>query len=279
MVNEEFDTWGLRLDRLARRMLAAHGREPSWAPALRTLLDHVDRLSISADGRFDRIESDTGTVDFTATARPRPATAHEPAPGRAVPDDVRVRYQRVTGLDAPAARVHDGPHADAVARSHHADAVTVGQDVYFRKDRYAPRTSDGFGLLAHELTHAAAAARPMPPARRDSETNRDAEEFVADEVERLAVRDGTPAPTTPAHRLPAVPVRAVAEQARRVPSVEPVHLPAPSAAPPSPVPAMAASVDRDPTPTPAPPLDLDSLRRSLFHELKRQLRSEFERGA
>ncbi|MFE6922880.1 DUF4157 domain-containing protein [Nocardia sp. NPDC057663] len=279
-MSDEFDTWGLRLDRLARRILAAHGREPSWAPALRTLLEHVDQLSVSADGRFERVESDTGTVDFTAAARPRPETDDEPPPGRAIPDDVRARYERVTGLDAPPVRVHDGPHADTVARNHHADAVTVGQDVYFRKDRYVPQTSDGFGLLAHELTHAAAAARPMPPAHRDGESSRTVEEFIADEVERIAVRDSAPAPAAPAHRLPAMPVRTVPGTARAVPlPTEPAPTPAPSAAVPSPAPAMAASVERDTTAAPANPPDLDSLRRSLFHELKRQLRSDFERGA
>jgi Domain of unknown function (DUF4157) len=40
-----------------------------------------------------------------------------------------------------------------MARRLAASAVTVGNDIYFRSGSYAPHTSDGLGLIGHELVH------------------------------------------------------------------------------------------------------------------------------
>jgi Domain of unknown function (DUF4157) len=50
-------------------------------------------------------------------------------------------------------RVHTGAHADRAARAVSAEAFTVGSDIAFRSGLYAPGTSAGRHLLAHELTH------------------------------------------------------------------------------------------------------------------------------
>jgi hypothetical protein len=50
-------------------------------------------------------------------------------------------------------RVHDGPAADALARSVQARAFTTGRDVFFARGEYRPGTAGGDRLLAHELTH------------------------------------------------------------------------------------------------------------------------------
>jgi len=52
-------------------------------------------------------------------------------------------------------RVHTDPQADKSARSVNALAYTVGSDVVFAGDRYAPHTVAGKRLLAHELAHVA----------------------------------------------------------------------------------------------------------------------------
>lgn len=65
-------------------------------------------------------------------------------------------------------RVHTGREADASARAVDAEAYTVGQHIVFRDGRYRPSSSDGRGLLAHELAHTvqqgdvAATHRPLP---------------------------------------------------------------------------------------------------------------------
>src|SRR5437879_1248547 len=50
-------------------------------------------------------------------------------------------------------RVHADAKAAQSARSLNALAYTVGHDVVFDAGQYAPRTSEGRRLLAHELTH------------------------------------------------------------------------------------------------------------------------------
>jgi hypothetical protein len=55
----------------------------------------------------------------------------------------------------PAAFIHDGYFADELARSMNALAVTIGTNIYFRKDAYNPASEEGRKLLAHELTHVA----------------------------------------------------------------------------------------------------------------------------
>src|SRR5438445_7368860 len=57
------------------------------------------------------------------------------------------------GQDFSDVRVHTGQKADESARSVNAHAYTVGTDVVFRSDHYAPGTETGQRVLAHELTH------------------------------------------------------------------------------------------------------------------------------
>jgi hypothetical protein len=50
-------------------------------------------------------------------------------------------------------RIHTNAKASASAQAVNALAYTVGRDVVFGSGQYAPKTSDGKQLLAHELTH------------------------------------------------------------------------------------------------------------------------------
>lgn len=57
------------------------------------------------------------------------------------------------GHDFSEVRVHADARAAESARAVNALAYTVGRDVVFDTDRYAPATAGGRMLLAHELTH------------------------------------------------------------------------------------------------------------------------------
>lgn len=57
------------------------------------------------------------------------------------------------GQDLSAVRIHDNARAAETARSVNARAFTFGQSVAFDSGEYAPHTSSGKRLLAHELTH------------------------------------------------------------------------------------------------------------------------------
>jgi hypothetical protein len=71
------------------------------------------------------------------------------------PLDAATRGTMETAFDADlsAVRVHDDARAAEAAADVHASAFTVGQDVVFGRGRYAPSTSAGRELLAHELAH------------------------------------------------------------------------------------------------------------------------------
>jgi hypothetical protein len=57
------------------------------------------------------------------------------------------------GADFSRVRIHRDDIAAQAADGLHAKAFTVGQDIFFGRGSYAPESSEGFRLLAHELTH------------------------------------------------------------------------------------------------------------------------------
>jgi hypothetical protein len=59
------------------------------------------------------------------------------------------RFQK----DFSGVRIHCDGHAAQMTNDLHAEAFTIGQDIFFGPGRYAPETASGKRLLAHELTH------------------------------------------------------------------------------------------------------------------------------
>ena len=57
------------------------------------------------------------------------------------------------GHDFSKIRIHTDEQAAASARAIRANAYTLGNNIAFANDMYAPHTSKGQALLAHELTH------------------------------------------------------------------------------------------------------------------------------
>lgn len=66
---------------------------------------------------------------------------------------VRADFEAQLGADLSGVRVHRDAEAGASASAVHARAYTVGSDVVFGAGEYAPHTTEGRHLLAHELTH------------------------------------------------------------------------------------------------------------------------------
>src|SRR5512143_4214918 len=50
-------------------------------------------------------------------------------------------------------RIHTDSRAAQLAVGHDALAITTGRDVYFDRETYAPATTQGRMILAHELAH------------------------------------------------------------------------------------------------------------------------------
>src|SRR3984893_8570267 len=66
--------------------------------------------------------------------------------------DTRGFMESRLGADFSDVRVHTDGKATESARSVQAHAYTVGNDVVFQSDKYAPESASGKRLLAHELT-------------------------------------------------------------------------------------------------------------------------------
>ncbi len=82
-----------------------------------------------------------------------PPIVHEVlrAPGQPLDTATRAVMEPRFGHDFSGVRVHTGARAAESARAVHALAYTVGRDVVFGAGQYAPATSAGRRLLAHEL--------------------------------------------------------------------------------------------------------------------------------
>lgn len=74
-------------------------------------------------------------------------------PGVPLAPDVRAGMEDHFGHDFSGVTVHTDPGAQDSARTVQAKAYTVGSHVVFGAGQFAPATSDGRSLLAHELAH------------------------------------------------------------------------------------------------------------------------------
>ncbi|MBC2762792.1 MAG: DUF4157 domain-containing protein, partial [ANME-2 cluster archaeon] len=73
--------------------------------------------------------------------------------GRPLAESERAYFEPRFGADFSQVRVHTDTQAAETARAVNAKAYTLGQDVVFGAEQYAPETAVGRRLLAHELTH------------------------------------------------------------------------------------------------------------------------------
>ncbi|MFC9686780.1 DUF4157 domain-containing protein, partial [Streptomyces sp. NPDC056948] len=90
----------------------------------------------------------------------RAATSRAPEPkdivsgaGQPLDPGVRRELEERLGHDLSRVRLHTGRDAGQLAELLGADAVAVGQDIFFGEGAYRPGTDEGRRLLAHELLH------------------------------------------------------------------------------------------------------------------------------
>jgi hypothetical protein len=74
-------------------------------------------------------------------------------PGRELDAGTRTSFESAFGRDFSRVRVHADEDAGKTALAMGAAAYTVGSDVYFANGLFAPHTTAGTRLLAHELAH------------------------------------------------------------------------------------------------------------------------------
>jgi len=85
--------------------------------------------------------------------------------GQPLPDSTRAFFEPRFGCDFSRVRVHTDANAADTARAVNARAFTRGHDVVFGAGQYAPGTTAGQRLLAHELTHVIQQGRAPPSSQ------------------------------------------------------------------------------------------------------------------
>jgi|GEM_PF-3613549 len=75
------------------------------------------------------------------------------SPGHPLEPRTREFMEGRFGQDFNQVRVHVNEESSAANQAVHAKAFTVGRDVVFGRGEYAPHTTSGLTLLAHELAH------------------------------------------------------------------------------------------------------------------------------
>jgi hypothetical protein len=119
------------------------------------------------------------------------------------------------GHDFGNVRVHRDSEADDATRVVSASAFTLGSDVVFGQGQYAPETTEGTSLLAHELTHVVQNERFGQGARLNGTSHRDdASEREAEQVADIVAAGGTADVSAP-------PSAAVARLEPRLPEKNP----------------------------------------------------------
>lgn len=107
------------------------------------------------------------------------------SPGKQLDAGTRAVMEPQFGHDFSRVRIHADAAAAESALAVNALAYTVGRDIVFAADRYAPATPAGRGLLAHELTHVvqqgvvAADIHHLQSAPSGDHLEREAERFAS----------------------------------------------------------------------------------------------------
>jgi len=158
-VNQPGDSFEREADRVAETVM----RMPFGAPTLQRKCacggsgDDCETCKKEREGPLQRAASGPETPPEA------PPIVHNVlrASGHPLDPEARAFFEPRFGFDLGHVRVHAGKEAALSARAVNARAYTVGRDVVFGPQQYAPQTSAGRLLLAHELTHVAQqAARP-----------------------------------------------------------------------------------------------------------------------
>ncbi len=161
------DQYEQEADRVAEqvmRMTDSQGAEKIAAPPLCGL--HLQRKCSackSVKGNVSKFQeeeetlqpkADTGQADASHLSAGTQAQVTElRGGGQPLAASVREFFEPRFNQDFSRVRIHTDERAAASARAVNALAYTVGHDVAFDAGQYAPETTEGRRLLAHELTH------------------------------------------------------------------------------------------------------------------------------
>jgi Domain of unknown function (DUF4157) len=141
-VNEPGDVYEQEADRIADQALSG-----SAHPAVSGTPATIRRFAGQSAGQADAAPASV----YQALA----------SPGRPLEPALRQDMEHRFGHDFSRVRVHSGATSEKSARDVNAHAFTMGEDIVFGANRFAPGTNEGRWLLAHELAHVVQQAAGM----------------------------------------------------------------------------------------------------------------------
>ena len=133
----------------------ARAAAPTGLVARRGVMNHPGEKNGHEEERgqkflWSRYEIGGASQRFPGDSLSRQMTGGE---GRPLPEFTRLYFEPRFGFDFSHVRIHTGAEAIESARSLEALAYTAGSNIVFGAGQFAPETSQGRLLLAHELTH------------------------------------------------------------------------------------------------------------------------------
>jgi hypothetical protein len=155
----------------------------------------------AAGGTQPRLQRLPGRSMGNVDAPPASVDQALATPGRPLESSLRQDMEQRFGHDFSRVRVHFGAAAELSTRQLNASAYTVGDEIVFGAGRFAPGTTEGKCLLAHELTHVVqqhgGAGKPLqraPGGAPDAPVKAvEPLEVVAQRIARLAIGPGSAA--------------------------------------------------------------------------------------
>ncbi|MBI5876487.1 MAG: DUF4157 domain-containing protein [Chloroflexi bacterium] len=112
--------------------------------------------------------------------------------GQALPDTARAPMESQFDADLSDVRVHTDGEAKTLNRELDAQAFTVGKDIFFSEGKYNPTSSDGMGLLAHEMTHVGQQVGFGGAVQREAAAEEDEDTLQRQAVQRAPEEDEMP---------------------------------------------------------------------------------------
>lgn len=133
---------------------------------------------------------------------------------QALEPNTRTHMEALFNHDFGQVRIYDDRQAALEAANIHAAAFTIGQNVTFGADRYAPQTPDGHQLLAHELTHVVQNSRHSSVSPRGLSQPSDGAEREANRLSaRVAAGQGVRVQVAPSAGIARSPLDWLEEKA------------------------------------------------------------------
>ena len=141
------DARGAAAPAWATRSRSASSRHPVLARAL------AQGVTVSSPEHADERHADALAHRAMQATPARSAAPQAPRGSQSLSPEVRADFEPRFGWDFGRVRVHAGDDAATAASAVQARAFTLGSDIVFGAGEYAPATSRGRQLLAHELAH------------------------------------------------------------------------------------------------------------------------------